>query len=126
MLEHRPLWWTLGAALLAVIAALSLLPLHGPDLELPNSDKLNHALAYTLLMLYFGQLARRRLLAAAGLLAFGVGIELLQSMLPARSAELADLAANLVGMLLGAALLRTACGRTLRAIEARLPRRRSR
>lgn len=120
MPNHRILWWTLGALLLAGIAALSLLPIRGPDIDLPNSDKFNHALAYMVLMWYFGQLARCRLAVAGGLLAYGMSIELLQSMLPPRSAELADLVANLVGMLIGSLLLRTAGGRTLLAIEARL------
>lgn len=119
MLAHRPLWWTLGVLLLALIAALSLLPLRGPDLGVPVSDKFNHALAYTVLMLYFGQLARRRLAVVAGLLAYGVAIEALQSLLPPRSAEFADLVANCVGMGLGALLLRGAPGRSLAAIEAR-------
>lgn len=119
MLALRPLWWTLGVLLLGAIAALSLLPLRGPDLGLPVSDKLNHALAYTVLMLYFGQLARRRLAVVAGLLAYGIAIEGLQSLLPPRSAEFADLLANCVGMGLGALLLRGPPGRALAAIEAR-------
>jgi VanZ family protein len=125
MPHHLRLWWSLGFALLALITALSLLPIRGPDLDLPNSDKLNHALAYSVLMLYFGQLVgggwRRRLAVAAGLLAYGIAIELLQSQLPPRTAELADLAANIGGMAIGALLLRTALGRLLLTIEGRLP-----
>lgn len=124
MPRHPRLWWSLGFALLALITALSLLPIRGPDLDLPNSDKLNHALAYSVLMLYFGQLVgggwRRRLGVAGGLFAYGIAIELLQSQLPPRTAELADLAANLSGMMIGALLLQTALGRLLLAIEQRL------
>ena len=124
MPHHLRLWWSLGFALLALITALSLLPIRGPDLDLPNSDKLNHALAYSVLMLYFGQLVgggwRRRLAVAAGLLAYGIVIELLQSRLPPRTAELADLAANLGGMAIGALLLRTRLGRLMVAVERRL------
>lgn len=120
MLAHRPLWWTLGALLLAAIAALSLLPLRGPELGIPASDKLHHALAYTLLMLYFGQLAQSRLRVVTGLFGYGIAIELLQSQLPPRSAELADLAANAAGIGIGALLLRTALGRSLTAVERRL------
>ncbi len=66
---------------------------------------------------------RRRLAVAGGLLAYGIAIELLQSQLPPRTAELADLAANLGGMAIGALLLPTALGRLLLAIEHRLPSR---
>lgn len=125
MPRHLRLWWSLGFALLALITALSLLPIRGPDLDLPNSDKLNHALAYSVLMLYFGQLVgggwRRRLAVAAGLLAYGIVIELLQSQLPPRTAELADLAANIGGMAIGALLLPTALGRLLLTVDGRLP-----
>jgi VanZ family protein len=124
MPHHLRLWWSLGFALLALITALSLLPIRGPDLDLPNSDKLHHALAYSVLMLYFGKLAgagwQRRLAVAGGLLAYGIAIELLQSQLPPRTAELADLAANLGGMAIGALLLRTRLSRLMIAVERRL------
>lgn len=124
----RTLWWSLGMVLLATIAALSLLPIRGPDLDLPNSDKLNHALAYSVLTLYFGQLVgagwRRRGAVVLGLFAYGIGIEALQALLPPRSAELADLVANLVGIAIGLALLQTAAGRLLLAIERGLDIRR--
>lgn len=126
MLRLRTLWWSLGFVLLALITALSLLPIRGPDYGLPNSDKFNHAFAYVVLMLYFGQLVgtglRLRVAVTGALISFGVAIELLQSMLPPRSAELADLAANLTGMAIGWLLLPTALGRTLSAIERRLGR----
>lgn len=122
----RTLWWSLGAALLLVITALSLLPIRGPDLDLPNSDKLHHALAYIVLTLYFGQLLGpgwgRRVAVVAGLFAYGVFIEAMQSLLPPRSAEFADLAANLAGIAIGLLLLPTAPGRLLLAIERRLGR----
>lgn len=127
MPRHLRLWWSLGFALLALVTALSLLPIRGPDLDLPNSDKLHHAFAYSVLMLYFGQLVgggwRRRLGVVGGLLAYGITIELLQSQLPPRTAELADLAANLGGMGLGALLLQTRLGRLLLAVERHLPSR---
>ena len=58
---------------------------------------------------------------AAGLLAYGIVIELLQSQLPPRTAELADLAANIGGMAIGALLLPTALGRLLLTVDGRLP-----
>ena len=125
-MKMRTLWWSLGFLLIALITALSLLPIRGPDLDIPSGDKLNHALAYIVLTLYFGQLVgtavRRRLLVIAALIAYGVTIELLQSMLPPRTAELADLGANLVGMAIGWGLLGSPLGRVLIRIESRLTR----
>jgi VanZ family protein len=120
----RTLWWSLGFMLVALITALSLLPIRGPDLNIPSGDKLNHAIAYVVLTLYFGQLVgtalRRRLLLIAALIVYGISIEGLQSMLPPRSAELADLAANLTGMAIGWRLLSTPLGRVLDRIDSRV------
>jgi VanZ family protein len=117
----RTLWWSLGGALIALITALSLLPIRGPDLDLPNSDKLNHAIAYLVLMLYFGQLVgaqwRSRAAVVAGLIGYGIAIELLQALLPLRVAELADLVANVSGIAIGMLLLQTPLGSALIAIE---------
>lgn len=126
MPKLRTLWWSLGFCLLALITALSLLPLRGPQIDLPSSDKLNHALAYIVLMLYFGQLVgndlRRRLWVVVALIGYGALIECLQSVMPPRSAEWADLAADLVGIAIGWLLLRSPLGRTLVAFEQRLAR----
>jgi VanZ family protein len=117
----RTLWWTLGGALLLLITALSLLPLGGPDIGLPSGDKLNHAVAYIVLVLYFGQLVgpdwRARVAVVAGLTVYGIAIEWLQAQLPARTAELADLAANAAGIVIGLLLLRTPVGGLMIAIE---------
>lgn len=122
----RSLWWSLGVALLLVITALSLLPIGGPDLGLANSDKLQHAFAYVVLTLYFGQLLGagrgRRIALVVCLVAYGVFIEAMQSLLPPRSADLADVVANLAGIAIGLMLLPTAPGRLLLAIERRLGR----
>ncbi len=120
---HR-LWWVLGGLLLLSIAALSLLPIRGPDLGLPQGDKWHHAFAYLVLTLYFGQLVatgwRTRFVLVLGLLGYGIAIELAQSFTPARQAELADLAANALGIAIGLVLLSSPLGRALAAIDARL------
>ena len=120
----RRLWWFLGLVLLVAIAVLSLIPLRGPVIDVPSSDKLLHAFAYVVLTLYFGELVGdgRLTRVLIGLLMYGIAIELLQTLAPPRSAELADLVANLAGMLIGTLLLRTPLGRGLRLFE-RLVRR---
>lgn len=122
-LHHPRLWWTLGGLLLLAITALSLLPLRGPDLGLPQGDKWHHALAYLVLTAYFGQLVetgwRERLALVLGLMGFGIAIELAQSFTPTRQAELADLAANALGIVLGLVALSSPLGRILATLDAR-------
>ncbi len=115
-LLHDPRWhrhWRgLLLALLIAVTVLALIP-DPPTNGLPQGDKLNHLLA-------FGTLAavaslstregwRRALTAAIGLLLYGGWIELVQTLLPWRSGEWLDLAADAVGIAIGltaAALLR--------------------
>ena len=123
-LHHARLWWVIGGLMLLMIAALSLLPIRGPDLGLPQGDKWQHALAYLVLTLYFGQIVaagwRSRFVLVLGLFGYGIAIELAQSFTPARQAELADLVANALGIALGLVLLASPLGQTLAAIDARL------
>lgn len=74
-----------------------------------GQDKLLHFAAHACFYLWGGVSfpgARWRLPAA--LLAYGVVIELLQSLTPYRTMSLADVVANALGLALGAALLRVA------------------
>jgi VanZ family protein len=79
-----------------------------PPAELDTGwDKANHWLAFSTLAVTAFQAipnARRRYAGVAlGLLALGVFIELVQSQIPARSAELLDVVADAIGI--GAGLL---------------------
>ncbi len=92
-----------GWLLAAAIVVLSLAP-QPPDLDLPHGDKLGHIAAYSLLSFWFCWLypARRsRLAYAAGWIAMGVALEFAQGATGYRSFELADMAANSLGVLLG-------------------------
>ena len=93
----------LGLALMAV-AWLAFDPAPPPAAD-TGWDKANHVLAFAVLA-WLGSLAagpypRHRLVVAAGLLGFGLLIEAVQSQLPARSAEWADLVADAVGIACG-------------------------
>lgn len=73
---------------------------HTRDLPTTGWDKLNHMLAFTALGLaawWAYPTARWRSFSA--LFAFGVLIELVQSQMPAHTAEVADLLADVVGLL---------------------------
>lgn len=90
----------------AAIVWLSLTP-SPPDLGIEGGDKLGHVAAYALLMAWFGWLhpSRAARLAYGALwLGMGVALEFAQAATGYRSFELADMAADAVGVAVGAAL----------------------
>lgn len=113
-------WLALGWLWVAAIFYLSLTP-HPPEpVHFWNADKLEHALAYSLLMLWFCQLYRRRtsrMLLAVLLLAMGIAIEYLQRETGYRTFDLADMLADAVGVMVGWAWARTGLGRVLAYLE---------
>lgn len=123
MHKLRKPWLALGWLWVAVLAYLSLMPNPPEPVRFLNADKLEHALAYCLLMLWFCQVYVRRtqrLFAAALLMAMGVAMEFLQGMTGYRSFEYADMVANSTGVLLGWVWARTALGHVGRALETKL------
>lgn len=105
-LAHRRLWLALGFALVAAVIASSLAP-PGPSMPMVGFDKLAHAAAYLVLMLWFAGLNPRRAWAwlALALLAMGVAIEFAQgAMHMHRTAEARDVLADAAGIGLGAML----------------------
>ena len=105
---RRPRLW-LGIWLMAVLAvvALSLMP-PAPLPELPSGgDKVEHFLAYCLLAMGAVQLFASRgpwLLAGAGLIAMGVGLEYAQGAYTAtRMQDPFDALANTLGVIAGLA-----------------------
>jgi VanZ family protein len=87
----------------AAIVFLSLTP-KPPDPGFEHGDKLGHLLAYGLLMFWFCFLYRTRYTRLAygiGWIALGVALEFAQGATGYRSFEIADMAANSLGVLLG-------------------------
>lgn len=83
---------------------LSLTP-SPPQIDVANGDKLGHFLAYGALMFWFCWLYRgwkTRIAFAAGWIALGVALEFVQRATGYRTFELADMAADAVGVLGGA------------------------
>lgn len=89
----------------AAIVFLSLMP-SPPQPGFAYGDKLGHFLAYALLMFWFAALHRRtgeRLAYAGVWILLGVALEFAQGATDYRSLELADMAANALGVAAGAA-----------------------
>ena len=104
----RSSWFALFVSTLVAVTTLALMPQPPHALD-SGWDKLNHALAFGVLMalaLRAWRPASWRALVwtAAALLAYGAAIEVAQSFVPGRSAEALDLLADAVGLCAGAAL----------------------
>ncbi len=118
-LRLAALWYALAALMLIAVAVLSLMPV--PDTGV--SDKLAHLVTYFVLGGWFAVIARdRRVLgwSLIGLFAYGVLIELLQSLTGYRYAEWADVLANACGSVTGILLFFTPLRRLMRFIDLRL------
>jgi len=115
----RQLWLVVGWLLVLLVIVLSLAPI---SIEVPVSegDKLNHALAYATLMLWFAHTHEapvRRAVLAIGLVALGIALEFAQGWTGYRSFEVADMAANAVGVAIGWALAPPRLPNVLQRIE---------
>jgi len=105
-LRYPWVWAGLGWALVAGVIVGSLIP--GPMIRsiAVLSDKVEHAGAYFLLMIWFAGLYRRGVhpIIAVILLLLGASLDLLQLTTKTRSFELKDIAADGLGILVGLAL----------------------
>jgi VanZ family protein len=109
-MRWRPFWVVSGWLIACGIVWLSLTP-SPPQPGFEYGDKLGHLLAYGLLMFWFCFLYRSRdarLAYGIGWIAMGVALEFAQRATGYRSYEVADMAANALGVLLawGLATLR--------------------
>jgi VanZ family protein len=85
------------------IVWLSVTP-HPPSVHVDYGDKLEHTLAYGVLMFWFCQIhSRRSQRAAYGLawIVLGIALEYVQRLLGYRSFDVLDMAAGAAGVLLG-------------------------
>jgi VanZ family protein len=107
-LRYRKFWLMAGMLIVGVTLYFALAPENRTLTVAFLSDKFFHALAFFILMIWFSGLFRTRYLpyVAISLLAYGGLIELVQSRLPYRTAEIADLIFDLGGILLGWAVAR--------------------
>jgi VanZ family protein len=118
--RYSPLWLSLGWLGIGMVIYLSLT---SAPVAIPMTfgDKLGHLLAYGVLMGWFVQLYQRRawlLGHAVLLLLLGITLEFLQE-LNGRYFEYADMLANGLGILLGAATMLTPWRDALQRLERR-------
>lgn len=122
--RHPRLWLRAWLAMLALTVVVSMLPMPDVPVDIAHGDKIEHFVGYALLAAYAAMLfeARRaRARAYAAVVALGVAIEGLQTLVPWRSGgDLADMAANLLGVAAGSLAARTRLCHALQRIEARL------
>lgn len=107
LFRHR--WRGAAWALLALVTIASLAPLPAMPGAPSGSDKLVHFAMYAALMYCYARAYPwgRWYIAAAGLIGYGIGMEIFQYFLPPRSASMADALANSAGVLI---MLRTLIG----------------
>ncbi len=115
----RKVFLVLGCLGIGTVFYLSLTP-HPPEpLSFNGADKLEHALAYGSLSLWFCQIysGKVRFRVLLSLVAMGVAIEYLQRMTGYRQFEYADMLANATGVMIGWGLAQTRLGNVLRMLE---------
>ncbi|HCI14495.1 MAG TPA: VanZ family protein [Gallionellaceae bacterium] len=113
MHKLRKPWLALGWLWVATVVYLSLIPNPPETVRFPGVDKLQHALAYGLLMLWFCQMyvhRQQRLVVTALLIALGIAVEFMQETTGYRYFEFTDMLANAVGVMLGWVWARTGLG----------------
>jgi len=113
-------WLGFGWLWILLVCYLSLMPHPPQPVSFEGVDKLEHLLAYAGLMLWFCQVyvtRASRIGVLVGLVALGVGIEILQGMGGYRYFEYADMLANTGGVLMGWGLAHTRMGRAILLLE---------
>ena len=106
-MTRRAGWRLAFVAALAAIFVIALLPTGAGEALFPQVDKFQHAMAFGALWVLGVRAGHRPGWAmAAGLLAYGIAIELAQGLTSYRDASAADIVADLAGIALAAWWLR--------------------
>jgi len=116
-------WFLVGVGLIGLVVYLSLAGFHLPQIPSSMGDKVNHLLAYGVLMGWFGQLYRswrHRFIIAVALIFLGGGMEFVQGTTAHRYFEWLDAFANTMGVAGGLLALTMGADGILRWFESRL------
>ena len=120
-LRFPKLWSALGWLLVGFVVFGSLIP--GPAVQAVHvNDKLMHAGAYFVLMVWFAGFCRHAAypVIATALLALGLALDLLQLLTDTRSFDWYDVAMNSAGVLFGFVLSTLLLGGWCQRVEQRL------
>ncbi len=120
-LRFPRVWSALGWALVAAVVVGSLVP--GQVVAAAHvSDKVMHAGAYGVLMVWFSGFYRQAAypVIATVLIALGFALDLLQLLTPTRTFDLGDVLMNTAGVTVGFVLSTVALGGWCQRIEQRL------
>lgn len=117
--RYATLWWLIGWGMVAAVTGLSLMPDPPEPVEFGHADKLEHLLAYGVMMGWFAQLVERgrQVRWALGLVGLGVGQEFVQGWSGYRMFDVLDMLANASGVLLGWWLARGRLGGSLARLD---------
>jgi VanZ family protein len=100
--RFKKIWLNIGWSLVIAVIVLSLIP--APMIQtVDNGDKVEHIIAYFVLMLWFAQIyhtPRQRIQCMIGFLLLGAVLEILQGLSGIRQADWVDMVANSVGVVL--------------------------
>ena len=102
-IKFRPLWLVLGWLLVLFVIYVSVIP-DPVQFPVAQGDKFGHVLAYAVLMSWFANLYRltgRRMQFAIGFVSLGIALEFVQQQTGYRSLEVADMAADAAGVVVG-------------------------
>ena len=114
------IWYLFGGLALLLVATVSLIP-SPPDVGV--NDKVSHLATYLILGGWFSLLACNRaalIWTILGLLAYGMLLEVLQSMTAHRYAEWGDVLANGCGILVGTLCYFSPLNGLLRTVDSKL------
>ena len=119
------MWWLLGCFYLAVVFYLSLA--HSPSRvsEYSHIDKIEHFLAYGVLMGWFGQLlisTKYQFIFSILFCFLGIFLEFIQGWSGYRLFDISDMVANTLGVILGWWLTRTVFAGFLMRVDQGLSR----
>lgn len=121
-LKYRRLWQMIGGLLVLLVVYLSLTP--APVvIPIAEGDKYGHMGAYATLMLWFAliyPLPTARLAWALAFSAMGMTLECLQGLTSYRTFDLADVAANILGVFIGWLLAPPRLPHALEFLETRV------
>ena len=127
--QYLFVWVFIGCLVVALVFYLSLISNPPEVIEFPFADKLEHLLAYSVLMGWFCQIyasKKYQLILAVVFCLMGLSLEFIQGWGGHRYFEFADMAANTAGVLLGWWLSRGWCAGWLYRVDQASSRKLSR